>query len=140
MAQKDPTATAQKWATNLSAAGPTIQAGVEAVTVAPGQAAARQAAVYVANVQASAPKWARNVAAVPLSTWQNDMVTKGLPRIASGAQAAQPKMVNFLTQFLPFVNSAAAALPARGTLEQNIARSAAMIRKTAEFTYRPQSG
>lgn len=130
---KDPTVAAQKWATNLAAAGPSIQAGIQAVQTAPGALAARQKNVWVANTTASVDKWARKVSAVSLSDWQQAAIQKGLPRIASGAQAAQPKMQQFLTAFLPYVERGVSALPPRGGLEQNIARSAAMIRHNAQF-------
>lgn len=134
---KDPTAAAQRWAQNLGAATQAIQAGVAGVTVAPGAAAARQKSVWMQNTQASADKWARNVGSVPLSDWQNSMNTKGIPRIASGAQEAIPKMTNFLQAFIPHVEAGVRALPARGTLENNIARMVAMVRHNAQFTGRP---
>lgn len=136
---KDPTAAAAKWAANLSAAGQTITDGVNNVTVAPGLAAAKQKSVYVQNVQASADKWASRVAGVSLQSWQQSMINKGIPRIASGATAAQPKMTSFLTQLMPAIASVKQGLPPRGTLDQNIARSAAFIRGMSNFQYKPTS-
>lgn len=133
---KDPTTVAARWATNLGASTQKIQEGVAAVTTAPGQLAARQKDVWLTNLQASAPKWARNVAAVPLADWQNAMNTKGIGRIAQGAQAAQGKMAMFLTSFLPHVEAGVRALPARGGLEQNIQRAVAMMRHNATFAQR----
>lgn len=124
---------ATKWANNLAAATTEIQNGVQAVTVAPGQAAARQKSAYVANVQAKADKWATNTAAVTLSDWQSAMVTKGLPRVATGATAAQPKMSSVMQQLIPYIQNAQRALPARGTLQQNIARATAMITAMSNF-------
>lgn len=125
---------AQKWAQNLQAAAPTIQASVQAVTVAPGQAAARQKAQYVQGIIDSQDKWARNVAAVPLQSWQTAMIQKGVPRIASGATAAQGEFGQFMTRLIPFINNAVAGLPPRGNLEANIQRSAAMIRAMSTFS------
>lgn len=136
MAQTNPQAAAAAWVAGMQQAGPKITAGINAVTTAPGQAAARQKAVYVQNVANSADKWAQRVANVTLQDWQNAAISKGVGRVASGATAAEPKMVNFLTQFLPYVEAARNALPPRGNLEQNIARSVAMMRKTAEFSYK----
>lgn len=124
---------AQKWSSNLSAATAHIQAGVQAVQVAPGQAAARQKQVYVQNVQAAADKWARNVASVTLNDWQTAMVNKGIPRIATGAQAAQPKFVNFMNQLLPYIQQGTRTLPARGNLDANIARMTAWVRHMSQF-------
>lgn len=133
---KDPAASAQKWANNLGAAGPAIAAGVQGVTVAPGQAAARQKDAYVQNVQAAAGKWATNVAAVPLGDWQNAMLNKGVPRIQSGATAAQPKFQNFLTALMPAIESARAGLPPRGNLQQNMARMNQFVTAMSKFSYK----
>lgn len=136
MAHKDPASVAADWAQKLGGATSKITAGVQSVQVAPGQAAARQKAVYLQNVTANADKWATHVAAVPLGDWQAAMVNKGIPRIASGATAAQGKMQNFLTQFLPYVDSVKRGLPARGNLDANIARMVAMVRGNAQFKMR----
>jgi hypothetical protein len=64
------------------------------------------------------------------------MVTKGAPRVASGAQAAQPKMAAFMGQLLPYIESARTSLPARGTLDQNIARMTAFTMAMSKFQRR----
>ncbi|HVT14559.1 MAG TPA: hypothetical protein VHQ90_00060 [Thermoanaerobaculia bacterium] len=134
MAQKDPTAVAAKWAQNLAGATTSITAGVNAVSVAPGQAAARQAAVWAQNVAAAQQKWAARTAAVSLSQWQSAMINKGVPRIATGAQAAQPKMQAAMTKLLPYIHSQVAQLPPRGNLQQNIARATAMMTAMSKFS------
>src|SRR5439155_1145196 len=97
---------AARWAQGLAGAGAKIEEGIRAVTVAPGQAAARQKAAYVANVSASADKWAKNVAGVSIGDWQAAAITKGIPRIAGGAQAAQPAFEQFLNRLLPAIQNA----------------------------------
>lgn len=122
---KDPAAVAALWASRMAQAGPAITAGVQAVTTAPGVSAARRKDAYVAGVQQSANKWAVNVAATTLGEWQQSMIDKGVGRVGSGATAAQAKMANVMAQLLPAIDSVKASLPPRGTLEQNVARSAA---------------
>lgn len=133
---KDPNAAAARWSQNLSAAGPKITEGVNAVQTAPGQLAARQKAVYLANVTAKVDVWARAVAAVPLEEWRRSMIDKGVNRIATGAQGAQQKMATFLTSFLPHVDAGVRALPPRGNLEANIGRMVAMVRHNAAYASR----
>lgn len=132
---KDPTQVAQKWVSNLSSAGPSIEAGVRAVSTAPGEAAARQRDAYVRRVTERADHWANRVRSVSLGEWQASTLQKGLPRVASGAQAAQPKMERFMQEFLPHVERVATQVRAmpKGGLENGIARATAQIRGNAQF-------
>lgn len=129
----DPNTIAQEWSQRLASSTQKIQAGVQNVTVAPGQAAARQKQVYLQNVQAAADKWARNVASVTLADWQNAMINKGVQRVASGAQAAQDKFAAFMGRLIPHIEAGRRQLPARGNLDQNIARMTAWVRHMANF-------
>lgn len=124
---------AQNWATRLAQSGDKITKGVQAVTVAPGQAAARQADVWANNTVASKDKWRSRVANVTLQEWQAAIVNKGVPRIASGAQASQGKFADFMTRLLPHIDSVKGTLPARGTLDQNIDRMVRFSRGMAQF-------
>lgn len=135
MAQTDPAAAAAKWASRLSAATPEITAGVNAVQTAPGQKAAAQKALWVQRVQNSADKWARNVSRVSLEDWKQAMLTKGVNRIGSGAQAAVPKMQQFMAEFLPYVEQGAQRVRSmpKGDLASSIARATAMIQHNAAF-------
>lgn len=127
MATPDQIAT--RWAQRLAASTQEITQGVQGVTRAPGAAAAAQKAVWAQNVQAAQDKWARNVAAVSLTSWQDSMINKGIPRIASGAQAAQPKFQAFMTSLMPYIENGKAQLAntPRGNLQQNIARMNAWV-------------
>lgn len=122
-----PDQAAADWVAGLSSKTTKIQSSVQAVTVSPGQAAARQKGAYLAGVQANVDRWATKVSAVPLSDWQTAMITKGIPRIASGASAAQGKMAGVFQQLLPHIERVKASLPPRGTFEQNKARANAMM-------------
>jgi hypothetical protein len=131
---KDAATSAVRWAQNLGAATPAITEGVNAVTVSPGVAAAKQADVWLANLNASKAKFIRNVGAVSLGDWQAAMRDKGINRIGAGATAAIPKMTAFLQAFIPHVEAGVRALPPRGTLEQNLQRMVQMARHNATFT------
>jgi hypothetical protein len=133
MAVMDPAAVATKWATNLGASTTSITAGVNAVQQAPGQSAAAQSAVWLQRLQASQAKWERNVSAVTLQEWKNAMLNKGLPRIATGAQQAVPKMQAFMQKWLPYEQAGVAQLPPRGTVQQNIQRAVNMMNWNAGF-------
>ena len=138
MAQTDPHAASTRWAQNLGASTQKITDGINGVQQSPGVAAAAQSQAYVNGVTRSVDKWKQNVQ-VPLQDWKDAAIQKGVPRIASGAQQAQPKFEQFMTQFLPHVNQVRSTLPARGDLEQNIARMTAQVRGTAKFRYRRSS-
>lgn len=129
----DPSTAAQDWVNGLSAKTAKMTQSVQSVTVAPGQAAARQKAVWQQNTTAAADRWAANVSRVTLQDWQSAMVNKGIPRVASGAQAAQQKMQAVFSQLLPYIESAKSSLPPRGTFEQNKARATAMMDKMHAF-------
>lgn len=134
MTSLTPDQIAQNWAQGLAGATTKITAGVNAVTVAPGQAAARQKAAYVNGVNAQQDKWATKVAAVTVQSWQQSTVTKGIPRIATGAAAAQPKFATFMGQLLPYIQRQVQSLPPRGNLQQNIARMTQFVQGMSQFS------
>lgn len=134
---KNATDVANKWANNLSASTQAIQQGVQAVTVSPTQQAAANPQAYLAGVQkaVSSGKWQNSLQRVSLADWQQAMIQKGIPRVASGATAAKGKFANFMQQFLPWVQQGQqqlATMP-RGTLEQNIQRAVFMMNHNAQF-------
>lgn len=126
---------AAKWASRLSGAAQEITQGVQAVTEAPGIAAARAKALWLSQVTASADKWARRVSSVSLGDWQKAMIDKGVPRIGQGAQAAIPKVTAFLNDFLPHVDRGVEMIKnmPKGGVEAGINRAAAMIRHNASY-------
>lgn len=136
MANLDPAAATAKWVANLSNATQAITTGVQGVTTAPGQAAARQVQTWLTRIQNSAQKWATNVAAVSLADWQDSMIKVGIPRIASGAQAKQGKYQAFATKFFPYLQTGVnqvRAMP-KVTLQDGINRAVAMINHNAKFS------
>ena len=134
-----PDVIAQKWATRLSAANPEITAGVNAVTQAPGQKAAQRVDVWLANLQRSRDKWVRNVGAVSLNQWQQTMITKGIPRISSGATAAIPKMTAFMGQWLTYLQANKATIDAMQVtdLGSAAAKMVAQMNYNAAFVRKP---
>jgi hypothetical protein len=129
-----PTENAQKWKNRLSQATPDIQAGIQRVASAPGQAAARQKAAWQANVAAAADKWERNVSRVSLEQWKQAALD-GVGRIAQGANSKVGKMEAFLQEFQPHlerVQQRLASMP-RGSLEQNLGRMLENARANATF-------
>lgn len=134
MANQSPDQIAAQWASRLGQSTQKITDGVNSVTVAPGQAAARQKAVWAQNVVAAQDKWAKNTAAVTLNDWQTAMTEKGVQRIATGASAAQPKFAAFMGQLLPHIDRVKSTLPARGNLDQNITRMVNFARGMSTFS------
>lgn len=114
---------AQSWQQGFGAAGTKWAAGIESVTVAPGQLAAAAQARYLAGVQQNAQKWAANSAAVTLAQWKQQSIDKGQARLATGAQTGMAKYQAKIGQVLDTIKSINASLPPRGTVEQNIQRS-----------------
>ena len=108
-----------KWVSGMNGAGAAYTAGVQAVSVPPVQKAAANQAGYISRVTERAPVWAANVAAVPLGTWQQAAITKGAPRLGSGASAAQAKFTTIMTSLLQFEANAVGQLPPRGPKGSN---------------------
>lgn len=133
-----PQQVAEKWRANTANAGTAFAAGVNGVTVAPGQRAAAQLQTYIQGVQAGAQRWATNVAAVSLESWKAAMLQKGSARIAGGVTAAVPKVVEFLTRWLPYeqqLKDRVASMP-RGSLSDSQARANFAIAYNASFSKR----
>jgi hypothetical protein len=84
---------------------------------------------------ANADKWATNVGRVSLDEWRTATLNKGIPRVASGAQQAIPKMQSFMAEFLPHVERVAQQVRSmpKGGIENSIARATAQIRGNAAF-------
>lgn len=112
-----------------------MTAGAQAVTKAPGLAAAAAADKWLQRVTASKAKFATNVAAVSLQSWQNSFINIGVPRVAQGAQAKQDKVTAFMDQFLPYLSRGVAQIDQMPstTIEDGIARATAMIRYNSKF-------
>lgn len=126
MARNIPSAAdaAQRWQQGFGAAGPKWASGIESVTVAPGQLAAAAQPRYLAGVQQNVQKWASRTAGVTLQQWKQTSIDKGQGRLAGGAQAGMSKYQARIAAVLDAERSIVSSLPPRGTVEQNIQRSA----------------
>jgi len=125
--RKTPAEATAAWVEKLSAAGPTIEAGVKRVTESPGVAAGREAVKWETRLREAMPKWKARVEGVTLAQWQEPMLKVGVSRVASGAQEKQGKMLSFMTEFLPYVETVkqrVRAMPST-TPQQRIARMVA---------------
>ncbi len=120
-----------RWQNNMSAAGPTITAGVNALKTAPGQSAAAHKSDWIAAMTSKAvqDRWATQVAAVTLQEWQQAMINKGIPNIANGVAAAKGKMTSFIDWLVKTENSILPTIDAMPslTLQQRIARATAWM-------------
>lgn len=138
MAQKDPASVAKKWASNLGNSTSSITDGVNAVTQSPTASAAKAVDRWSAAMQAqrTKDKFVKGLNAVTLGDWQQAMLTKGVPRVASGAQAATPKMQDFMTKLLPYTAQVSAKVQAMPKLNLNdsIARATTAITEMAKFS------
>ena len=125
----------EKWQRRTAASTPDYVAGIRGVTEAPGQAAAGKKDKYLQGILDSVDKWSRRVAGVSLSSWQQSAIDKGAPRISNGVNAAAPKMREFLTDFLPFVENVKAQVKNMpdSSLEDRLNRMVTNARMLSEY-------
>lgn len=125
----------KKWADRLSGATTEIAAGIDRVTVAPGQRAAQKADKWLTNVQASQDKWRSRVAGVSLEAWKDAAKSIGVQRIASGAQAKQGKFGDFIREFTPHLDQLQQKLASMPdtTFEQRMQRMVEAARHNHNF-------
>lgn len=134
-----PSDAASRYVTGMTNATEKIRAGVTSVTVSPMEKAASAKAKMLANLTQAVNdgKWERGLKSVSLDQWKALFLEKGLPRIAGGATAAEPKMVEYFTKAFPLMNTLLTKIEAmpNTTLDQSIARSAAWIRGMASLNF-----
>lgn len=128
---------ADKLISNAKSAAPRIAAQVAKVTTAPTLAAAAKLDKMRMkfNEAIDSGKTERGLRRVTLSDWQDAMIKKGVPRIASGLDASRSKIEEFNREFYPFlerVESEVGAMPDT-TLEDNIGRMVHNVRRISEF-------
>lgn len=129
---------AAKWAANLAASTASITAGVDAVTENPAQKAIAAIPQYQAGVLAAVAngKVAAGLGRVTLESWKTAMKTKGIPRVAQGAQAAIGKVQAFQQRLIPYqqgLQTLLASTP-RGDLATNIQRMVTTAQYMSKFS------
>lgn len=129
-----------KHARRLKAAQTDMADGVRRVTEAPGVKAAAAQDKMRTNLTAAIDDgtWARRVSAVSLSEWQDKMLTKGVPRVAAGIDAAAAKVTEFYSQLFDFENTVMSEVERMPdvTLDDSINRATTWMRRMSEFERR----
>ncbi len=134
----------EKWGRRLKQSTEDIRRGINRVTEAPGEAAARQVATMKANLNRAIDDgtWAAQVRAVPLQAWKDAAGKKGVDRIAAGVDGALPSQQQMAEKLLANVDAAVAEAnrTPRGSLEDNITRMTTFVRGMASRSLRRPSG
>jgi len=137
MARVTPEEFVEKHNRRLKQAVEDIRAGVNRVTVAPTQLAARKADKMLAKLteRIKDGTWAARLQKVTLEEWRQKMVDKGLPRIPGGIDAAADKVRDFASQLLPYIDAGLAKIRSMPdmTVEDAVNRAATWIRYMASF-------
>jgi|SRR5581483_728097 len=132
MARVTPSEFTEKWSRRTKAATQDMQKGIERVTEAPGQAAARQAQLMLQKITEalSSGRWADAVAAVPLSAWKDAAIKKGIQRVAAGVDGATPGMQSVAAELLGNIDAVLSEVEKipRGDIEANINRMVTFAR------------
>lgn len=134
MARVTPQQAAEKYRSRTANATGDWVNGINGVQTAPGAAAAAAKDKWAAGVAGAKDKFAANSAAVPLATWKMQATAKS-GRYQTGTEAAVPKMVAFMQDFLPFQDNVTAQVKAMpsNTPEQREQRAIAQMRGTRQF-------
>ena len=138
MAIKTPAQASAKWLTGMQNSSQAMQEGVNAVTVAPGTAAAnaRQKWVQAMTSQKVQDKWARNVAiGGSLENWRPAMLNYGVNRAVQGAQEKQAKYTTAITSVLEYETRLQAQVKAMPSVtpQDRINRMLAWVNGMAQY-------
>lgn len=97
---------ARKWRQRLEGAAQDMVAGVNAVTVAPTAQAAAKVQTMKARFNAAidSGKVEAGLRAVSLEDWRAAMLSKGVTRVAQGAQGAETKVADFMGELIPYTD------------------------------------
>lgn len=131
---------AEKWGRRLKQSTEDIRKGINRVTEAPGEAAARNVNAMKTNLNRAIDDgtWAKQVRGVSLQSWKDSAAKKGVDRIAAGVDGAMPTQAAMAEQLLANVDAAVAEAnrTPRGSLEDNITRMTTFVRGMAARSLR----
>ena len=140
MARMTPAEIAEKQIRRAQAASGDYTAGVERTTKNPMQEAKKKKAKLKANFLKAVDdgKWEAGLDSVTEADWKRLTVEKGGARYGEGISKAAGKIAEFHQEFQPFIQAAADRVNAMPdtTLDERIAKSAAMQRAAAAFQRR----
>lgn len=130
----------EKHARRLKASTEDIKVGVNATTESPSTKAIAKQGKMRENLIAAIDDgtWAARLGKYGLQDWKNDMINKGVGRIAKGIDEAAPKVNKFFNALLPVaygISDTVKGMPDM-TLEDSIARAETAIRTMAGFHYK----
>lgn len=137
MARLTPEEAATKQANRLKGATTDMRAGIERVTTAPTQQAAKKIdkmrARLLEKIDDGTVK--RRLEAVSLEDWKKRASTTGVNRVSEGIDNAHDKQVAFYGKLLPFQDTLKTKLEGMPdtTLEDNINRMTTFVREMAKF-------
>ena len=138
MPLKTPQQMTENWAAKMSVAGEAYKKGVQATTVDPAEAAIAQQSRMLSGVQQSitSGRWASGLRrSAAKGSWKAGAMAKGADRIATGAIAAKPKMLEHATAIFPInqdIRATVQSMP-KGGVENAIARMRVMLTKYDAF-------
>jgi len=128
---------AKKQAEKLKSSLEYVKQGINRVSVAPTAQAATKKDKMLAHLTESVNngKWERGLGRVTLEDWKASALNKGVQRIPAGIDAAFGKQVKFYSELLPFQDALVSKIKTMPdmTIEDSVARSAAMIRGMKNF-------
>ena len=132
-----PQAFTEKFTRRIKAASQDMIDGVNGVSISPAVQAAGKQAKMLANLTAAVTsgKWGNALRKVTVEEWRSKMISKGVPRVSAGVDAAQAKILDFASQLLPAVQAAVGKISTMPdiTLDDNINRATSFMREMSKF-------
>lgn len=125
----------ERWKRQMAVAGDAVKAGVAAVTESPGVRAAQQKDKYVRSVMEAANdgRYEQGQLSYTVQDWKDAMTGKGIGNMQNGAAKLDPRKQRAMQEQLQYANDVSAQVAGMptGSLEEGIAKSAAVIRLMA---------